>query len=300
MLDFQAVRDQEITFAELVAGLSRDDLRDLTNEMIDTMLGLILACIDADVVFEPLDPQAHDPFAVTPEEVDMAWNLGHVIVHTTASAEESAALAAELARGVENHGRSRYETPWQEMRTIEGCRSRLEESRRMRIASLEMWPAEPHLENAYQAWSEGPSVNAIGRFVLGLSHDESHLGQIEEIVRQAKGRARHSSCCTRARWRCWSSTQARTCPWPSCSHRRWSASERFSPASGGLPPCVRSKRPWSWSWAPPSSAPWCRRDPSSWRGWPSSSAHVTASVPRARPRRSSRPCERASSATRAE
>jgi len=191
MLNFQAVRDEEITFAELVAGLKRADLRDLTNEMIDTMLDLIADSTDADVVFEPLDPQAHDPFAATPEEVDLAWNLGHVIVHTTASAEESAALAAELARGVENHGRSRYEVPWQEMRTIDGCRRRLEESRRMRLASLEMWPGKPHLENAYQTWSEGPSVNANGRFVLGLSHDDSHLGQIEEIVRQAKAARSH-------------------------------------------------------------------------------------------------------------
>lgn len=186
MLNFQSVRDKKITFTELVAGLTRDDLRELTDEMIDTMLGLIVDCVDADVVFEPVDPEAHDPFAATPEELDLAWNLGHVVVHTTASAEESAALAAELARGVANHGRSRYEVPWQEMRTIEGCRERLEESRRMRLASLEMWPEEPHLENEYQAWSEGPRVNALGQFVLGLSHDDSHLGQIEEIVRQAQ------------------------------------------------------------------------------------------------------------------
>ena len=103
MLSFEAVRNDEITFVELVAGLSRDDLRDLTNEMVDTMLGLITDCVDADVVFAPVDPDADDPFAATEEEVHLAWNLGHVIVHTTASAEESAALAAELARGVENH-----------------------------------------------------------------------------------------------------------------------------------------------------------------------------------------------------
>ena len=128
---------------------------------------------------------ADDPYAATPEEVTMPWTLGHVVVHTTSSAEESAAVAAELARGVEHHGRSRYEVPWQEMQTIAGCRRRLEESRRMRLASLEMWPDEPHLETAYEIWSDQPPVNAIGRFVLGLMHEESHLGQIAEIVRQA-------------------------------------------------------------------------------------------------------------------
>jgi len=186
MLNFKAVRDKEITFAELVADLTCDDLRDLTSEMIDTILDLIADCTDADVVFEPLDPDAHDPFAARPEDVDLAWNLGHVIVHITASSEESAALAAELARGVQFHGRSRYETPWKTMRTITSCRQRLKESRLMRLASLEMWPDEPHLDNVCQPWSEAPEVNAIGRFVLGLMHADSHIGQITGIVREAK------------------------------------------------------------------------------------------------------------------
>jgi hypothetical protein len=185
MLDFQAVRDKKITIAELVEDLTLVDLRRLTHEMVDTILALIQNCVDADVTFEPLDPAANDPYAEKPEDVDLAWNLGHVIVHVTASSEESAALAIELARGVDFHGRSRYEVPWQEMKSIKGCRGRLEESRRMRLASLEMWPDEPHLDNLYQTWSDGPQVNALGRFVLGLMHDESHLGQLAEIVSQA-------------------------------------------------------------------------------------------------------------------
>jgi hypothetical protein len=186
MLNFEAVRENAITLDELIRDLTVDDLRSLTNEMIDTQLKLILDCEDADVMFEPLDPEAHDPYAATAEEVKLAWNLGHVIVHTTASAEEAAAVAAELARGVEYHGRSRYEVPWEEMRRVEQCRQRLEESRRMRLGSLEMWPEEPRLEQVYEAWEEGPQVNAVGRFVLGLMHEDSHLGQIAEIVRQAK------------------------------------------------------------------------------------------------------------------
>jgi hypothetical protein len=186
MLNFQAVRDKEITLAELVADLTRDDLRELTNEMIDMILAQIAGCVDADVSFEPVDPQAYDPYAATPVELYLAWNLGHVIVHTTASAEEAAAIAAELARGVTYRGRSRYEVPWTEMRTIAGCRQRLEESRRMRLTSLGMWPDSAHLENEYQAWTDGPMVNAIGRFALGLMHEESHLGQIDDIVRQAR------------------------------------------------------------------------------------------------------------------
>jgi alkanesulfonate monooxygenase SsuD/methylene tetrahydromethanopterin reductase-like flavin-dependent oxidoreductase (luciferase family) len=184
--NFKAVRDKEITLVELIADLTCDDLRDLTNEMIDAIGDLISDCIDGDVVFTPLDPEAHDPFAEKPEDIDLAWNLGHVIVHITASAEEAAALAAELARGVEHHGRSRYETPWETVKTIDECRQRLEESRRMRLASLDMWPDEPHLDNTYEPWSDAPRVNAIGRFVLGLMHDDSHIDHIAEIVRQAR------------------------------------------------------------------------------------------------------------------
>jgi hypothetical protein len=186
VLDFNAYRENEISFAELVDGLTADDLANLTHEMIDTMLDLISDCVDEDATFEPLDPAAHDPYAANPKDVTLAWNLGHVVVHCTASAEESAALAAELARGVENHGRSRYEIPWQSMKTMAACRNRLEESRRMRIASLGMWPDDPSLDNAYLPWAEAPEVNAVGRFVLGLMHDDSHIAQIGEIVRQAK------------------------------------------------------------------------------------------------------------------
>ena len=73
--------------------------------------------------------------------------------------------------------------PWQDVTTIEQCRHRLEESRRMRLASLDIWPDEPHLDNTYKTYM-GP-VNAVGRFVLGLKHDDAHLDQITEVVRQA-------------------------------------------------------------------------------------------------------------------
>ena len=186
MLNFEAIKSKQMTVSELVAGLNQGDLRDSTNEMFDRMLGLISTCKDADVVFTPDDPAANDPHAAQPEEVKMPWSLGHVIVHATSSAEEAAALAAELARGVALHGRSRYETPWREMTSIAGCRARLEESRRMCLASLEMWPSAPHLDLMAELWPGMAPVNAVGRFVMGLLHADSHLGQIAESVRQAK------------------------------------------------------------------------------------------------------------------
>lgn len=188
MLDFRPVRTKRVTIDQLCADLGVDDLRRLTCEMIDTMLDLIAGCTDDDVEFVPDDPAAEDTYAEDPDEVNLAWTLGHVIVHTTASAEEAAFLAAELARGVPyQEGRSRYEVPWRSVTTIAQCRQRLEESRRMRLASLDLWPNPPHLDNCFPTRS-GALYNAIVRFVFGLWHDDSHLGQIAEIVRQARNR----------------------------------------------------------------------------------------------------------------
>lgn len=184
ILDFQAVREKRVTLAELTAQLTRADLQALTHEIVDTILELIQACTDEDVVFQPSDPLAQDEHAANTEEAGLAWTLGHVIAHTTASSEEAAFIAAELARGVAFHGRSRYETPWRSLTTIAACRQRLEESRRMRLACLEMWPDTPHLEMLYTT-ARGATYNAIGRFVLGVMHEEGHLGQIADIVAQA-------------------------------------------------------------------------------------------------------------------
>ncbi|MBI5080064.1 MAG: DinB family protein [Chloroflexi bacterium] len=186
MLNFSPVREKTITIAQLAATVKFADLKPLTNEMIDLMLKLIKDCVDADVVFAPNDPNASDEYAEKDGDKNAAWTLGHVIVHTTASAEESAAMASELARGVEHHGRSRSEVAWESITTIAQCRHRLEESRRMRLASLELWPDQPHLDNTYQPNPTIEPINAINRFIRGLSHDDSHLKQIEEIVRQAR------------------------------------------------------------------------------------------------------------------
>lgn len=188
MLDFTPVRVGDLSTLQFVERehLSADDLRTLTNEMIDRELELIADCTDADVTFVPSDPEANDTFAESADVVNLAWTLGHVIVHTTASSEEAAFLAAEVARGVRwRGGRSRYEVPWESVTTIAQCRERLEESRRMRLASLDMWSQPPHVENTYEPRA-GITHNCISRFVAGLSHDDAHLGQIENIVAQAR------------------------------------------------------------------------------------------------------------------
>lgn len=185
MIDFTPHRKREKTLGELVADFTVDDLRDLTNAMIDRQLALIADCTDEDVVFVPEDPAAEDKYAASEADANIAWTLGHVIVHVTASSEEKAFLAAEQARGVDREGRSRYETPWETVTTIAQVRARLEESRRMRLASLDIWPDEPNLDlTITYRYLRGP-MNAIARYCMGLLHDDDHLEQIAEIVRQA-------------------------------------------------------------------------------------------------------------------
>jgi hypothetical protein len=187
MLDFTPVRNKQKTIAELSANLTVDDLHRLTDEMVDAQLRLIDGVTDADVIFVPLDPAANDTFAANKDDVHIAWTLGHLIVHATASSEEAAALSTELARGVEVKGRSRSEVPWQTVHRAAQLRERLEESRRMRHAFLNAWPGQPNLTLTFTAGYPGATpVNAVGRFVNGLSHDDSHLRQIAEVVRQAR------------------------------------------------------------------------------------------------------------------
>ena len=185
MLDFAAVRNRTATFADLSSNLTKADLYTLTDEMIDTMQTIVADATDADVVFVPEDPAANDTFGIE-EEKDLSWTLGHVIVHATASSEESAALALNLARGLVIEGRSRYEVPWRTVHTASQIHHRLEESRRMRKAMLDAWPDEPHLDVTYTPYPERPPFNAIGRFIMGLYHDDAHIGQLQEIMRQAR------------------------------------------------------------------------------------------------------------------
>jgi len=185
MLDFSAVKNGSASFADVAAGLTKADLYQVTDEMIDTMQKIVVDATDADVVFVPQDPNANDTFGKS-EDKELAWTLGHVVVHATASSEESAALALTLARGLEVEGRSRYETPWESVTTAAQIHQRLEESRHMRKAMLDAWPDKPDLEITTTPYPQIGPLNAVGRFIMGLFHDAAHIEQLEEIMRQAR------------------------------------------------------------------------------------------------------------------
>lgn len=192
MIDFSPVWNKEKKYIDLWRDekLTIEDLRTATNESIDHLLQIIDGLEDADVTFDPEDPDAHDAAAVEGEE-SIGWNLAHLIAHVTASSEEGASFSSQLARGVEDVShRPRYETPWREITTQAQCVQRLEESRRMRLAFLDTWPDEPHYDNLRVSPSERfqdyfGDLNAPACFLMGLGHELGHYEQIEEVKRQA-------------------------------------------------------------------------------------------------------------------
>ncbi len=174
-LDFEAVKSRQKSMPEQFASVEYDDLQRLAQELYDRLDALSSGLNDEQVTFVALDPaQDNEP----------GWNLAHIILHITASAEEGMALGSTLARGVEVTGRSRFEPDWETVTTAEQVAQRITESRRMVAAFLETWPDVPHLEHTYQHDFFGP-MSAISHASLGLYHGQSMLAQVEEIVRQA-------------------------------------------------------------------------------------------------------------------
>ena len=189
MIDFSPVQKNEMKIADLANQVSKADLLSSSNESIDRILALLSDATDADIVFDPTDEGASDPYAAEGEEA-IGWSLGHLVAHVTAGSEEGAAFSSVLARGHALSERPRYETPWRDITTVAQCVQRLEESRRMRNAYLETWPDQPHLDVIRGGMSEGfvnwtGPLNAIGCFLLGLGHELGHFAQMEEVKGQA-------------------------------------------------------------------------------------------------------------------
>jgi len=187
-LDLSPLLNREIKSIEFAENVTIDQLRDVTNDSIDKLLVMLDGLTDADVIFEPVDEEAHDPHAVEGEE-NIGWNIAHLIAHVTASSEEGAAFSSLLARGFAAEERPRYETPWKDITTVAQCIQRLEESRRIRHAYLDTWPDTPFLD-VYRKTSERFTeklglMNAPAAFLFGLTHEIGHYDQIREVRQQA-------------------------------------------------------------------------------------------------------------------
>lgn len=190
LIDFAPVHAKRMRLQEFAAQFSQPDLIAATHASIDLLLAIIEPADDAAIAYLPVDPNAHDPYAVAGEE-HIGWSLGHLIAHVTASSEENAALASLLARGIAypREPRLRYETPWQQITTKAAAVQRLEESRRMRLGYLAAFPDQPFLDVLRDSSDRYRELfgeqNAIAAVLFGLYHEWQHYDQVRDVLNQA-------------------------------------------------------------------------------------------------------------------
>jgi hypothetical protein len=195
LIDFTPVRNGEIRFDAFAQQFTREDLRAATNASIDLILDIIKDTDDAQIAYVPHDPLADDPNA-PPEERHIGWSLAHLVAHVTATCEENAAYSSILARGIPypRDTRLRFETHWRAITTKAQAVQRLEESRRIRLAYLDTWPDQPHLETLREvsdAYRErNGQQNAKAAFLAALRHESNHYDQFRDVAQQARDAAR--------------------------------------------------------------------------------------------------------------
>lgn len=180
-IDFAAIRAGKTTYADQIRHISYKDLRSYTDGAFEAVRSSISSATDAIVTFVPHDPQST-------EGDERGWTLAHVIAHLTATFEDAAATASVLARGVqiESGLRLRYETPWEEIQTVQQVQARLAESQRISNAYLDAWPELPHLDITITRVPIFGPMNAIGTHALAIGHAYMHCEQLKEIVQQAR------------------------------------------------------------------------------------------------------------------
>jgi len=190
-IDFSPVWDKQILLGAFAQQFSVDALKNAVNASIDLLRSMVDQADNAMITFDPLDALADDPDAIEGEE-KIGWSLGHLVVHVTATSEESAAIASILARGVAygKEPRLRYETEWKTITTQAQAIQRLEESRRIRLGYLATFPDQPFFENiremserAHELWGD---LNAKGQYMLGLYHEWQHYEQFRDVLNQAQ------------------------------------------------------------------------------------------------------------------
>ncbi len=179
VFDMEAFRSGKASYADLVRDITHSDLYRFTDEYFSTVQPIVADVTDRATTFVPRDAALKDPG-------EQAYTLGHVIVHLTATLEESASVASVLARDIAFDGRLRYEVPWETIHTAQQIHERLKESQRMCRAYLDAWPDAPHLDITIMRIPSFGPMNAVGMHMLGIMHGEAHIEQLREIMRQAK------------------------------------------------------------------------------------------------------------------
>lgn len=169
-----------------------DDVRTTISENYDKLQTLVESLSNEQVLYEPFDDEANDPYATQTEDRTIGWSIAHLVLHVTASLEESSAVSSLLARNVspEPGTRFRFEPKWRIISDKAEVLHRLAESRRMCLAYLDTWPDVPYLDNLRQYPEGSPlakaETNAIGSMLGGLRHWHNHTDQFNRVAEQAR------------------------------------------------------------------------------------------------------------------
>ncbi len=189
LIDFTRLNKKEVTYLEFSRQFTIDDLRMANHASIDHIRTIIKDADDFQITFVPHDQEAYDSHAPD-EDQHIGWSLAHLVLHVTASAEEGAAFGSILARGISIGGlRLRYEPNWRDVTTKAQVLHRLEESRHIRLAYLDTWPDEPHLDVFREVPEHSPwyqQINAVASILSGLRHEAAHFEQFEDVAEQAR------------------------------------------------------------------------------------------------------------------
>lgn len=189
MIDFTPLKEDISVLLEFSQQFSVDDLRDASNAYLDKIKAIVSDMNDAQLAFIPDDPEADDSHAPEDEQ-NIGWSVAHLVLHVTASVEESATFASLLARGITfpQGTRFRYEPDWHEVDSHAEITQRIAECRRMLLGYLDTFPDEPHLAVFRETREGSPltnKINAIGAFLFGLMHFDGHTQQFDEAKRQS-------------------------------------------------------------------------------------------------------------------
>lgn len=193
-IDFSSVREDRTRILAFSQQFTLADVRQLIVDFVTRTRAIIEGVTDAQLFYEPTDATAHDGAASNESEVAIGWSLAHLLLHVTASAEEGAAFASLLGRGVvlPEGARARWEPDWKAVKTRAEILTRLDECQKICLAYLDAMPFTPQLDTyrIYSGkWAEGMQVNVIGSGLFGLMHWDEHFAQFEWVAAQAKERA---------------------------------------------------------------------------------------------------------------
>ena len=99
-VDFTPISDGTMKLQDFAKQFTCADLRRVSDESLDLIRSFIAGLSDAQVTLDPVDPEAHDSFAIEGEK-NIGWSLAHLgRACKPRAAKRALPIAHSLARGV--------------------------------------------------------------------------------------------------------------------------------------------------------------------------------------------------------